>query len=95
MENYWTGKWNLDNLHYLAEFQNWQTNTPYNRKDYKEVEKLQDFIIETGNIGDSEIRLVYDNEFYLVFISFDSQAGDFLNIIDKKDTEKSTTIELQ
>lgn len=90
-KNYWTGGWTHDNLRSLAIFQNWQTGANINL--LSSIKQIREDIIDNGNIGGTEMQKIVETDDNFVFISKD---GDYkvLNVINKKDITKSTSIEL-
>ena len=91
-DEYYTGeKWTRENLILVSEHNNNEMDSNIDLTSNNE--ELKNEIIEKGNVGDSELRKLYETNDWLVLLSIDSGI-EVVDCINKKDLTKSENVEL-
>ena len=95
-DEYYTGKmWSRENIILVAKYDTelFKTKLDEKIKTSTDIEKLKMEIREKGNVGDTELRKLYEITDWLVILSKDTGI-EYVNCINKKDIDKSENVEL-
>jgi len=90
-DGFFTGGWTRKNLITLANFNAYSMGIEI--KTSGTGKNIIDEIMKNGNFGDTEMRKVYENNFFLVILSIDS-CIEVIQIINKKSFSQSQSFEL-
>ena len=82
MDNYFTGDWTDENIRLLAKYQQFEVSADLNPYD-EDISQLKSDIASEGNVGDTELKKIYENERSFVYLSIDSGI-EVVNVIVKE-----------
>ena len=91
MDNYFKGDWKNEDIIILAKYNNWEIGADIKINE-NDIESVKDEIVEKGNVGDSELRFIYSDDYELAYLSVDSNIK-VISLIDKEDFSKTRVTE--